>query len=272
MRGDHGHGVQSVQFAVAAAHLVFGAPLLGHVENESLIALNVAGSVAGGEAAFGGQQQRAIFAAQRGVEIPHIVIGFDFLAEMIALLGVDADLCIQIEDKKFFALRVSEHVHEGVVAVDELTGGAGYVNALLYLLEEQTVFFFGRTAVRDVADHVNRAFLRAALLGVGRSRNDRVAAEAGVGAFGEFLIAAHGAVRTAGPFAKVVRQSGVARCANNIRGGLPELFEQNLIGLDDAEVGVVGQDDVVNRIEGVDPLPLRAQYLLEQAEVFDGDG
>jgi hypothetical protein len=49
------------------------------------------------------------------------------------------------------------------------------------------------------------------------------------------------------------------------------MLEQNLIGLDDAEVGVVGQNDVVNRIEGVDPLPLRAQHLLEQAEVLDRD-
>ena len=34
-------------------------------------------------------------------------------------------------------------------------------------------------------------------------------------------------------------------------------------------VGVVRQNDVVDGVEGVDPLALRAQDLLEQAEVFD---
>ena len=49
------------------------------------------------------------------------------------------------------------------------------------------------------------------------------------------------------------------------------MFEQNLIGLDDAEVGVVRQNDVVDGVEGIDPLPLRAQNLLEQTEIFDRD-
>ena len=54
-------------------------------------------------------------------------------------------------------------------------------------------------------------------------------------------------------------------------GGLAKMFEQNLIGLDDAVIGVVRQNDVVDGIEGIDPLPLRTQHLLEQAEVFDRD-
>ena len=67
-----------------------------------------------------------------------------------------------------------------------------------------------------------------------------------------------------------MRQSGVAGVADNVGGGYAQLFEQDLIDLDNAIVGVVGEDDVVNRVEGVDPLALRAQVLLEQAEVFNG--
>ncbi len=234
MRGDHGHGVQRVQFAVAAAHFIFGAALLRHVENETLIAFDVAGGIARGEAALDCQQQRAVLAAQGDVEIAHVVLIFDFVAEGFALLGVDADFRIQIQDQQFFALAVAEHVHEGVVAVDELAGRVGDINAFLHLLEEQTVFFFRGAAVGNVADDVNRAFLRAALLGVGRSRNDREAAETRVGAFREFFVAAHGAVGAAGPFAESVRQRRIAGTADHIRGGLAEMFEQNLIGLDDA--------------------------------------
>ncbi len=163
-------------------------------------------------------------------------------------------------------------MHEGVIAVDELAGRVGDVNAFLHLLEEETIFFFRGTAVGNVADDVNRAFLRAALLGVGRSRNDREAAETRVSAFGEFFVAAHGAVRAAGPFAEGVRQGRIAGAADHVCGGLAELFQQNLIRLDDAVIGIVRQNDVVDGVEGVDPLPLRAQNLLEQAEVFDCDG
>ena len=97
-------------------------------------------------------------------------------------------------------------MYEGVVAVNELAGGVGDVHTLLHLLKQQAIFFFCGTAVRNVADYVNGAFLRAALLGVGRSRNHRIAAETGVSAFGELFVASHGAVWTTGPLAKGVGQ------------------------------------------------------------------
>ena len=174
-----------------------------------------AGGIAGGEAALDGQQQSAVLAAQRDVEIADVVVGFDFAAEGFALLGVDADFRVQVQDQQFVALAVAEHVHESVVAIDELAGGVGDVDAFLHLLEEQAIFFFRGAAVGNVADDVDRAFLRTALLGVGRSRNDREAAEAGVSAFGEFFVAAHGAVRTAGPLADRCAAGPIRRCCRS---------------------------------------------------------
>ena len=46
LRGHHGHGVERVEFAVAAPHFLFGAALLGHVEHESLVALDFSRGVA----------------------------------------------------------------------------------------------------------------------------------------------------------------------------------------------------------------------------------
>jgi hypothetical protein len=40
LRCHHRHRVQRVEFTVAAAHFVFGSALLGHVQNESLIAFD----------------------------------------------------------------------------------------------------------------------------------------------------------------------------------------------------------------------------------------
>ena len=58
------------------------------------------------------------------------------------------------------------------------------------------------------------------------------------------------------------------RIADHIRGSLPKLPKQNLVGLDDAVIRIVRQDDVVDRIERIHPLPLRAQHLLQQTEVL----
>ena len=268
LRRHHGHGVERVQFAIAAPHLVFGAALFRHVEDEALVALDVSGAIAPGEAAFDRQQKRAVLAAQGHVEIANVIVGFHFLAEIVPLAGIDADFGIQIQHQQLFARAVAEHVDEGVVAIDDPARRRGDVDALLYLLKQQPVFFLGRAAVGDVAYDVDDALLRAALLGVRRSRDDREAAEAGVRAFGEFFVRAQRAVGASGPLAKGVGQSGLASAADDVGGRLAQMFEQNLIGLDDAEVGVVRQNDVVDGVERIHPLPLRAQYLLEQAEVL----
>ena len=211
---------ERVQFAVAAPHFVFGAPLLRHVEHESLVAFDFAGGVARGEAALDGQQKRAVFAAQRDFEVAHVVVGFDFAAEGVALLGIDADLGVEVQDQQFVAAAVAQHVDEGVIAIEQLARRLGDVNALLHLLEEQAIFFFRGAPLGDVANHVNRAFLRAALLGVRGSRDHGEAAEAGVGAFGEFFVSAHGAVGTSGPLPEGVGQGGLASAAHDVGGGL----------------------------------------------------
>src|SRR5260370_16516666 len=149
------------------------------------------------------QQKRAVFAPQGGVEIAYKIVGFDFAAEGLELFGVDADFRIQVEDEQLFALAITEHVHESVIAVDELASGIGDVNALLHLLKEQTISLFRGTTVRDVADDVNGAFLRTALLGVRRCRDHGIAAEAGVRALGELFVASHGDVGPTTPLAKL---------------------------------------------------------------------
>ena len=64
LRGDDRHRIQRIQFAIAAANLVFGALLLGHVEQEALVALDFAGGVAGRETALHRGEQCAVLAAQ----------------------------------------------------------------------------------------------------------------------------------------------------------------------------------------------------------------
>src|ERR1700739_3417570 len=123
-------------------------------------------------------------------------------------------------------------MHEGIVAVEELAGWVGDVYAFLYLLEEQAIFFFRGAAVRNVADNVNRAFLRIAFVGIGGRENHREAAKTWVGALGKLFGPAHGAVRASRPLAEAVRERGLASIADYICGCETEMLEQNLIGFD----------------------------------------
>ena len=57
--------------------------------------------------------------------------------------------------------------------------------------------------------------------------------------------------------------------AQHIGRRLLQPLQQGLIGLEDAEVGVVRQNQILDGIEGVHPLPLRAQHLLQQPQILD---
>src|SRR6478609_8669342 len=123
-------------------------------------------------------------------------------------------------------------------------------------------------SVGDVPYNVDRSFLLRALIGIGRGGNYREAAEAGIGSLGEFFVSTSHAVRTPCPFAIGMGQSGIAGAADDVSRRLPNLLQQNLVDFNDAVIGVVRQDDVVDGVERIHPLPLRAQDLLEQTEVL----
>ena len=90
-----------------------------------------------------------------------------FAAEQFALLGRGVNLCLQIEDHQLVAAAVTQHVDESVVAVHQVAVGSGDENALLHLLEQQSIFLFSGAALRGVPDNVDGAFLLAVLVGVG---------------------------------------------------------------------------------------------------------
>src|SRR5207302_5203659 len=97
LRRHYCHRVQRIQFAVPPLHLVFSAALLRHIQHKALVALDHSSSAASSEAALRGQQQGPVLASQGDIEIAHQIVAFKFFAEGLALLGIDADLRLQIE-------------------------------------------------------------------------------------------------------------------------------------------------------------------------------
>ena len=266
--GNDRHGIQRIQFAIAAADFVFGALLLGHIEQEALVALDLALGVAGGETALHGGEQGAVLAAQADFKVADVVVQFHFAAEHIALFGGGVKLGVHVQGQQFFAAAVSQHAHEGVIAIEQFAFRRGDENAFLHLLEEQTIFFLGDAPVGGVAHHVNGALLLASLFHVGGGGNHGEAAEAGVGAFVKTLFGMP-AVGTAFPLPAIVGQHGFAELADDVGGRLVQAFQQGMIGFHHTKIGIVKQDQVVDGIEGVGPLPMGAQNLFHQAQVFD---
>src|SRR4029077_15370563 len=128
-----------------------------------------------------------------------------------------------------------------------------------------------RPPFRNVPDNVNRSLLRASLLRVRRSRDYRKAAKARVRSFAKLLAPGHSAVWATRPFPESVRQNRFAGIFQDVRRSPSNVLQQHLVDLDYAESGVMRQNNVVDRIERVHPLSLRAQYLLQQPEVLYRD-
>ena len=68
-----------------------------------------------------------------------------------------------------------------------------------------------------------------------------------------------------------MRKHVFAKFADNVSRRLLEALQERLIGLQNAEIGVVHEDQILNGVEGVRPLPMRTQNLFEQPQVFGSD-
>ena len=65
-----------------------------------------------------------------------------------------------------------------------------------------------------------------------------------------------------------MRQDVFTTFAQDIGRRAFQALQQGLIGLEDAEVRVVRQNQILDGIEGIHPLPLRAQHLLQQTQIL----
>ena len=222
-----------------------------------------------GEAALDGIEKRAVLAAHRDFKIADVVVLFDFSAEYFTLLSGSVESAFHVERHQLFAGVIAQHLDKSVVAIDQFALRSHDKDAFLDLLEQEPVFFLSCAPVRGVADNVDGAFLLAALVGVRRGRNQRVPAKAGVGTLDEVGVTAS-AVGAILPGLEVMGQDFFAGSSDGRRRRQLQTGKQSLIDLHHFELGIVGENDVLDRIECINPLALRAQNLLHQPHVLDG--
>ena len=108
---------------------------------------------------------------------------------------------------------------------------------------------------------MNRAFLLASLIHIRGTRNHREAPEARIWSLAEAFLGAH-AVRTPLPLHLIARKHVFTKLTDYIGGCAPQTFQQRVIGLHHAKFSIVQQHEIVDGIEGIGPLPVRAQDLL----------
>ena len=232
-----------------------------------MIAFNSAAGVPRGKAAFHRGQQHSIFASKCNFKVTDIVVQFDLAAKGIALFNRNVKLSINIQRHQFFAITVTQHAYEGVVAVQQFAIVRRNKYSFLHLFEQQPILFFRDAAVRGIANHVDSAFLFAALIGERRCRNHGKAAEAGiyalVKAFVVFL-----AIGTCRPGFTGSGQNRLAQIPNNVGGSTAQALKQCMICLHHSKFGIMQQDKILNGIESVSPLSLRAQDLLQKPYIL----
>src|SRR5437660_789300 len=250
--------------AIAPPHVVFHSLFLAHIEHESLIAVDPAGSIASTKTAFCCGEQHATLLAKRDLKIAHVVVLLYLAAEGLALFWRRVELTLDIQDHQFFAIIVAQHLHERVIAIQQFAFRSSNKYPFLHLFKQETIFLFRHASVSGVPYDVNGSLLLAALLVVRRSRDHREAAKAGIGSLHKVSVPAR-AVWAALPIAVLPRENQLTIIADNIEGRRFQALQQRLVSLDNAEFRIVRQDDVLNRIKGIHPLPLGAQDLFQKS-------
>ena len=160
-----------------------------------------------------------------------------------------------------------QHAHESVVAVQQFAIVGDNEYSFLHLFEQQPVLFFRHAPVGGIPDHVDGASLLASLVGERRRGNHGKAAEAGIDALVKTLVICF-AVGTCGPSFTSSRQDRLAQIAHDVGGSAAQALEQCVVRLHHPKFGIMQQDKILDGIEGIRPLPLRAQDLFQKPHIL----
>src|SRR5215813_11594086 len=152
---------------------------------------------------------------------------------------------------------MAEHVNECIIAVKQLACGGGHKHTLLHLSEEGFVFLLRRQVIGGVANNVDGSGLSPTLFCIRGTRHQARSAEHGINSFEEAVLGIATAVWALLPLTLMLtRKNRAAEPSHNISGSHAQALQQSPVGLHDPEFGIMNQDHVVNRVEGVRPLPL----------------
>src|SRR5579863_2186889 len=162
---------------------------------------------------------------------------------------------------------VAENAHESVIEIDETSLGGGNENAFLNLLEKRPELVLGLAPAREVLKDMNCAAapaFRVMKSGIG---GQKISAEGWIGLLG--FSGGTFAVRTASPGgATLTKHVAHEAPSEGVRFDI-EPDSQRAIGADNASIERMDKDQIINGIEGIEPLPARSRGIFEQAHVLD---
>ena len=164
----------------------------------------------------------------------------DFGAKQTALFGDCVETCFHIKSHDFRASAVTKHVHEGVVAVEQLAFSTGHKYTFLHLRKQVLVLLFHCQVIGGIAYHVYGSSLSAALLSVGGSGDQAKATEHRIRSLEKTVVTIAAAVRASLPFAFVFAgKDGGAYPSDYIGRSHAQTLEQRAVCLHDPEFRVM---------------------------------
>src|SRR5438270_2004916 len=128
---------------------------LSDVEEDAAILQNLALAVLDHKGVFQRVDHGAVAAAQRDLKIANGTFFIELVGNLVALLGGDIDLGLQIELEDLFARLVIQHAHQRVIDFNEMAFRRSEEDAFLHVIEELAVALLGFAAVSDVFKHVD---------------------------------------------------------------------------------------------------------------------
>ncbi len=257
-------GVERMQFAIAAANLLFGMFLFRDVEEESLVSQDLSMIVAGGKTILQQRRHGTIFAVVHKLEIANESVALHFALMRGPVFGQRVEMTIQVQGENLGLVAESQHPHECFIAVQQFAARGRDEHALLHLFEKHPEALFRQMHVGGIADDVNRANFGAEFLGIAGGRYRGEAAETGIGRIDQILAGTQ-TIRAA------LRRIG-KKLAAPVPQHSPQVASQpvheSAVGAQDSLIAIVHQDQIVDRIEGADPSAMGADDLLEELNIL----
>jgi len=162
---------------VTAADFILRPLHFRHVQQNTLVALNLSAGIAGGKAAFDHADFSAILAAQAIFKIPDIALARDLTQEFLVVFHVHVQRLGDIQVQDFVFAGIAQHANKGIIAIQYLALWRGYKDTFVHMVKQRGKPFFRGPGFRNVFDDMDGTTTGTVCSGVCGSGNHGVAAE-----------------------------------------------------------------------------------------------
>src|SRR6266700_1251952 len=138
---------------------------LGDIQEYAAILEDFSLAVSDHESVFQGVDHGAVTAAEGHFKVSHYAFVMQLPRNLVALLGGDVNLRLQVQLEDFLAGLVAQHAHQSIVDLNEMTLRRSKKNTFLDVVKQLAITLLGLATVGDVLEHMHclHAFIQSAV-------------------------------------------------------------------------------------------------------------